>query len=554
MKKNITLLAFLLAFFGFATTASATVTTTRQASATPTAGKIYLIHAIGGYYLRTTNGNGDNNHPGYDYEWHEMFDHVVGAPEGVNHAEQFVTLKASELEGHELDAMMERFYWVMNTTTDDGYGNTAYFTNCAGQGYMGSSTIDSYVGSGTGLAPCVTTYEDEVLQFDLTKAAYGTWLTSSSSSIADTTEWKYTTSSSDGSTITSSEYTYSAYSNGRNYTYNEFPVLGYPMSYYNTTRSRYQYVSVGTNPIESVTRYDFFSYNPIGSTDATEESQKCSAYMNPGDAIHMIWTVVFCFEEVNVNKLVTLYRHTDDYIKQIDQYDDHGDYSYYASLYMPYTVSLVVGKNGYETGDLKAYQIGDDQDDNFYDGGTVTLRDLQLSYDGDGYPILPSYTPVLLKLDKAYYYSDVEEDTVCITASMYNDQSEHETITTGLTGVLAKTTLVDYNWESEDPVYSIYALGRKGGRVAFYRRVGSTSGESAYVNAYTAYYGPITTETESAANALTFLFTDDTTDGITAAEAATETADEATYDLQGRRVAKPTRGIYIQNGKKIVVK
>jgi hypothetical protein len=32
------------------------------------------------------------------------------------------------------------------------------------------------------------------------------------------------------------------------------------------------------------------------------------------------------------------------------------------------------------------------------------------------------------------------------------------------------------------------------------------------------------------------------------------TANDALYDLQGRRVSKPTQGVYIRNGKKIVIK
>ena len=31
-------------------------------------------------------------------------------------------------------------------------------------------------------------------------------------------------------------------------------------------------------------------------------------------------------------------------------------------------------------------------------------------------------------------------------------------------------------------------------------------------------------------------------------------SDENVYDLQGRRVEKPTKGLYIVNGKKIVIK
>ena len=46
----------------------------------------------------------------------------------------------------------------------------------------------------------------------------------------------------------------------------------------------------------------------------------------------------------------------------------------------------------------------------------------------------------------------------------------------------------------------------------------------------------------------------DTTTGITAVGASNPDSDAAVYDLSGRRVADPTRGIYIQNGKKVVIK
>jgi len=35
---------------------------------------------------------------------------------------------------------------------------------------------------------------------------------------------------------------------------------------------------------------------------------------------------------------------------------------------------------------------------------------------------------------------------------------------------------------------------------------------------------------------------------------ATDEGDDTIYDLQGRRVDNPRRGIYIRNGKKVVIK
>ena len=40
--------------------------------------------------------------------------------------------------------------------------------------------------------------------------------------------------------------------------------------------------------------------------------------------------------------------------------------------------------------------------------------------------------------------------------------------------------------------------------------------------------------------------------GIKAAESVTERG--VVYDLQGRRVAQPARGLYIENGKKVIIK
>ena len=45
---------------------------------------------------------------------------------------------------------------------------------------------------------------------------------------------------------------------------------------------------------------------------------------------------------------------------------------------------------------------------------------------------------------------------------------------------------------------------------------------------------------------------DDETTAISAVKA--ETADEAYYDLSGRKVKNPTKGIFIKDGKKVILK
>jgi hypothetical protein len=43
-------------------------------------------------------------------------------------------------------------------------------------------------------------------------------------------------------------------------------------------------------------------------------------------------------------------------------------------------------------------------------------------------------------------------------------------------------------------------------------------------------------------------------DGIEEVKSSEEATEVARYDLQGRMIAKPQKGIYIENGKKIAAK
>ncbi|MBQ9356610.1 MAG: chitobiase/beta-hexosaminidase C-terminal domain-containing protein [Prevotella sp.] len=70
-------------------------------------------------------------------------------------------------------------------------------------------------------------------------------------------------------------------------------------------------------------------------------------------------------------------------------------------------------------------------------------------------------------------------------------------------------------------------------------------------NAFTV--GANTAYLPATASARTFIgFSDDTTTGISATQM--NDVNSEVYDLQGRRVAQPQRGLYIVNGKKVVVK
>ncbi|MBR1694242.1 MAG: hypothetical protein IJ709_02415, partial [Selenomonas sp.] len=92
-----------------------------------------------------------------------------------------------------------------------------------------------------------------------------------------------------------------------------------------------------------------------------------------------------------------------------------------------------------------------------------------------------------------------------------------------------------------------YILANEASGVGFYKA--ATSG--AYLTAHRAYLS-----TATAAGAREFLSLDDETTGISAAlkDNGEMTNDKAFFNLNGQRVAQPTRGLYIVNGRKVVVK
>ena len=91
---------------------------------------------------------------------------------------------------------------------------------------------------------------------------------------------------------------------------------------------------------------------------------------------------------------------------------------------------------------------------------------------------------------------------------------------------------------------TMYVLNYKAATgVGFYKL---TSGKTLGVGkAYLTYSGSLAPEF--------FGFGDDAT-GIKAIDNGQLTIDNEVYDLQGRRVAQPTKGLYIVNGKKVVIK
>jgi hypothetical protein len=201
------------------------------------------------------------------------------------------------------------------------------------------------------------------------------------------------------------------------------------------------------------------------------------------------------------------------------------DYDYYATLKLPFATTLPAG--------VKAYKISSLQKPN---NSAVGLTEY---LNGDNGDVLPRETPVLLRMSGAKGNGVVQK-------TMYFPMTIAKAIeTTGFNGTLGAktfaTTVYDY---TTNPNY--YVLGKEKGRVAFYYLTSQTMAAN---KAYYIYPGT------GGAKSLGFSFTDETPTSIEMPETVTTTdANAPIYDLMGRRVVNPTKGIYIKGGKKFIMK
>lgn len=157
------------------------------------------------------------------------------------------------------------------------------------------------------------------------------------------------------------------------------------------------------------------------------------------------------------------------------------------------------------------------------DGSKVNLTKID-----DG--IVPANTGVVL-------YSETVKNNVAIpvaTTSAAGDFSGNELVGINIRSVVNATESTKTN----------YILSNEAAGVGFYK---ATDGK--YLGAHKAYLS--TTNTPTAPDFLAFDFNNETT-GVSEMK-STKLAGEV-YDLQGRKVANPTKGLYIVNGKKVVIK
>ena len=203
-------------------------------------------------------------------------------------------------------------------------------------------------------------------------------------------------------------------------------------------------------------------------------------------------------------------------------------YNCYATLNLPFTVNMPDGVTAYKIKSLSKKEN--------------TAVDIE-EYSGT---VIPRETPVLLQTSGAKG-DDMPTRTISFKPTTAKENAEG----TGLAGTLGRQVFTSYNEKTGDSDGNIYyLLGKKDGHVALYYLAANNSGEMAIANnkAYYKYTG--------GSSAKPAMLTFNIGSAPTAIKGVTDNKNEQSdtwYDLTGRKVTKPSHGIYVHNGKKVVL-
>lgn len=203
-------------------------------------------------------------------------------------------------------------------------------------------------------------------------------------------------------------------------------------------------------------------------------------------------------------------------------------YNSYATLNLPFTVSLPDG--------VKAYRI------------KSLAKEVNTAVDIEEYAgtVIPHETAVLLQTSGAKG-DGMPTKTISFKPTTAKDNTED----TGLAGTLGRQAFANYDESTGDSDGTIfYLLGKKEGHVAFYYLAANKSGETAIAN-NKAYY-KYTAGSGAKPAMLTFNL-GGTPTAIKGAAYNGSSQSGTWHDLTGRKVEKPSHGIYIRNGKKVVL-
>ncbi len=162
-------------------------------------------------------------------------------------------------------------------------------------------------------------------------------------------------------------------------------------------------------------------------------------------------------------------------------------------------------------------------------------------------------------ITNAYYVSETSETSATLT-SISNIPANQGVILKGTQGIYQLYTTTDgaasvsgnklvgstTRTQITDAT-SKYVLYNNSGAPEFRSITANT-----YLDAYKCYLGTGTSAGQGAR--LNIVFDDSETTGINAAAMNKVAQDNAYYTLSGQRVAQPTKGLYIVNGKKVIIK
>lgn len=213
------------------------------------------------------------------------------------------------------------------------------------------------------------------------------------------------------------------------------------------------------------------------------------------------------------------------------------DGKYYTTLYVDFPFKIV--------GDVKAYTIEGVDAKNAQ--GYYFAKVKELAQQGD---TVPAQTAVVLECNS----TDPADNQLLPTGDEKPKTSNNRLCGTFFGGSINGLTVKDgagndYNVTHDNiRAFNINTADSRN-PIGFYKvknNVTNIPGNKAFL---------VLTSTEAQAKSFVLEFEDGGTTGIETIENSKNSTDDGVYyDLQGRRVENPTRGIYIVNGKKVVIK
>lgn len=229
--------------------------------------------------------------------------------------------------------------------------------------------------------------------------------------------------------------------------------------------------------------------------------------------------------------------------------NDGGDGYYYSSLYVPYDVTLPEGAEAFAG--LRDHTVGTN--------AWITCYSIEHFYTFSGDENLkrrfvPAGTPVLVRTKSSATCDIMLEQNTPSTEAATTIASKNIFKGTYLARVF---TTGDSEYDANGTVY-VFGKGNVSSKVGFFKNANKLGGTANnwYLKNNKMYYLDVSGNVSTAkAYALEFAeggFEDETT-GIDQTD-ATAPADNNVYDLSGRRVERPAKGVYIRNGRKVIVK